>query len=84
MVNPANTVYVIVIRYVYLIVSLITGIIFWWRYRLLPDEDKTIEQNFVAGISLMLLLFNDPLYAATVLAPNGFTYLIPNIEHSLR
>lgn len=41
-----------------------------------------MEQKWVFYLSIFTVLFNDPLYAATILAPNGFTYIyLLIIEH---
>ncbi len=37
----------------------------------IPKEKKIIEQYFIAAISILLIMFNDPFYPITILKPNG-------------
>ena len=74
-VNEDNTVYIIVLRYIFLAISIAAAVVYCLMYRKLPSSDKSIEQTFVAAISVLLILFNDPFYIFTVLTPNGFTYI---------
>ena len=63
------------IRYVYLVFSIIGAIAYMIRYCKLQPEKRIIEQKLIAALSIMLLFFNDPFYAITALVPNGFLYI---------
>ena len=82
--NEDNTVSIIVLRYIFLGVSIAAAAFYLLMYRKLPTSDKSIEQTFIAGLSVLLIFFNDPFYAITVLAPNGFTYILHNLEPSFQ
>ena len=41
------------------------------RYIKIPRNKCIIEQKMVAVASVLLIMFNDPFYAITVLKPNG-------------
>lgn len=40
------------------------------RFLRIPKEKKIIEQKMIAVASVLLIMFNDPLYIVTVLKPN--------------
>lgn len=69
--NPKFTTFTIDVRAFYCILSFVTAIIFIRRYCQLNAEDRILEIKFVAMISILLIFYNDPFYAITVLIPNG-------------
>ena len=75
-ISPEFTVFAIVYRYLLFAFSLSTTVAYFLRYRLIPDHLVSLEQKMVLYLSIFTVMFNDPLYPATILAPNGFTYFL--------
>lgn len=69
-VNPKFTVYSIVLRYVYFVISVVGLVLYGARYRTIPASERILEQKMVLVLSVLLVMFNDPLYPVTVLYPN--------------
>ena len=74
--DPRYSNSVLAVRYTFFAFSLITLILFGSRIKKLAFDNWVIEQKFVAVLSFLLIWFNDPLYAATLLAPNRITAVI--------
>jgi ABC-type Co2+ transport system permease subunit len=83
MINSQFTAYTIIIRYVFFVIALVTGILYIYRFNKIPDQHKIIEQKMIAVASILLLMFNDPLYPVTILKPNGARYIVNNLVHFL-
>lgn len=69
-VNPKFTVFSIVIRYVYFVFSVLGLVLYAARYRRVPKEELILEQKMILILSILLIMFNDPLYPVTILFPN--------------
>lgn len=63
--NPKYTVYLLVLRYSLLLASLVSLVLYYRFYRQLEEKNRTFEHRFIMFLALMLVLFNDPLYALT-------------------
>lgn len=63
--NPRYTVYLLVLRYTLLLISLVSFVLYAWFYSKLKPENRTFEHRFILFLALALVLFNDPLYALT-------------------
>ncbi|CAD8086190.1 unnamed protein product [Paramecium primaurelia] len=75
-VDPRYSNSVLAVRYTFFAFSLITLVLFGFRIKQLTISNWVIEQKFVVVLSFLLPWFNDPLYAATLLAPNRITAVI--------
>ncbi|CAD8170207.1 unnamed protein product [Paramecium pentaurelia] len=75
-VDPRYSNSVLALRYTFFTFSVITFTFFAFRMKKLNFSNWVIEQKFVAVLSFLLPWFNDPLYAATLLAPNRITAVI--------
>lgn len=71
LVNEQFTFFAIIIRGVFLGLAIIAATLYLWRFVRIPVGEKILEQKFIAVLSILLLMFNDPFYAITVLKPNG-------------
>ena len=69
-VNPEFTKYTFLIRYVFFLLSVIGSVMYLWRLKKVPIEERIVEQKMVAMLSILLILFNDPFYPITILSPN--------------
>ena len=49
-------------------------VLYLYRFLKIPKHKTIIEQQFVAAISVLLIMFNDPFYPITILKPNGGRY----------
>lgn len=79
--SAAFTHFTIIVRAVYCFISIVTAIVFLRRYWQLDDSNRILEIKLVAFASLMLIFFNDPFYAVTVLKINPVTYLHSDSAH---
>lgn len=70
-INPQFTYFTIVIRGVYCLISLITGILFVRRYCQIEPSERILEVRIIGIGSIFLILFNDPFYAITILKVNS-------------
>ncbi|CAD8178757.1 unnamed protein product [Paramecium octaurelia] len=75
-VDPRYSNSVLAVRYTFFAFSLLTLALFGFRIKKLALQNWVIEQKFVVVLSFLLPWFNDPLYAATLLAPNRVTAVI--------
>lgn len=69
-INPAFTTFSIVVRGVFCGISIIVAIFYIRRFCQLLDKNRILEIRLVTFACLMLIFFNDPWYAATVLRVN--------------
>lgn len=81
-VNPKFTTFTIVIRLVFMACAILSCSLYMSRYVKVPKSKRVIEQTMVAVASVLLIMFNDPFYAITVLKPNGARYSHPNTAPS--
>lgn len=68
--NPNFTKYTFAIRYVFFVLSVVGCALYMFRLRKVPADEKIVEQKMVAGLSILLIMFNDPFYPITIMAPN--------------
>lgn len=61
--NPRYTIYLLVLRYSLLLISLISLIMYSRFYCHLEYKNRTFEHRFIMFLSVALVFFNDPLYA---------------------
>lgn len=79
-VNGEYTKMQIAVRLTFMILSLIACIIFLCKICKLPRHlDKTSDQRQLVWISIALVLFNDPTYAASIFKPSMFTNAISQL-----
>ena len=57
-------------------VSVIAYVLFRKRTSIISISNRVIEQNLVLKLGLLLIFFNDPLYAFTLYKPSVFMYRI--------
>ena len=69
-VNPKFTDFSIAIRYVFFVLSIIGVVVYGARFKKVPKSEKILEQKMIMVLSVLLVMFNDPLYPVTVLYPN--------------
>ena len=69
-VNPKFTGFSIAIRYTFFVCSMIGAIVYGARFKKIPKSERILEQKMVMVMSVLLVMFNDPLYPVTVLYPN--------------
>lgn len=50
--------------------AIVGCVLYLMRFLPIPKEKKIIEQKMIAVASVLLVMFNDPLYIVTVLNPN--------------
>lgn len=60
-------------RYAFVIVSFVALFAFVSFYIKMPKETITFEHKAILGLSVLLVLFNDPFYGLTLLLPGWFT-----------
>jgi hypothetical protein len=58
------------------LISFAAWLFFYYKLKMLSRENLVIEQKLVFTLSILLIFFNDPLSAATILAPNRGTAVI--------
>ncbi|CAD8197337.1 unnamed protein product [Paramecium octaurelia] len=75
-VDPRYSNSVLALRYTFFAFSVISLTLFAFRMKKLTLSNWVIEQKFVLALSFLLPWFNDPLYAATLMAPNRVTAVI--------
>lgn len=63
--NPQYTIYLLILRYSLLFISLIRLIMYSRFYCHLEYKNRTFEHRFIMFLSVALVLFNDPLYAVS-------------------
>lgn len=74
--NPAYTSFLLGVRYTCLIISLAFSILYFLFYKKIKPEYKTFEHKYILVLSIALLFFNDPIYAATVLQASTFLAIL--------
>ncbi len=60
------------LRYTFFAFSCVFGFFYLFFFFRSPREYKTFEHKFIAILSIALIFFNDPFYAATIYKANGF------------
>ena len=68
--NPKFTEFSFAIRYVFFVLSVLGCALYLWRLGKVPVEEKIPEQKMVGALSVLLIMFNDPFYPITIMAPN--------------
>lgn len=76
--NPEFTLFVLLIRAFGCVVTLLTGFCYAWSYCRVSQYQRLVEQKLVLVMSVLVFLFNDPLYVISVLFPNQVRYLSSN------
>ena len=76
MMNPQYTLFMGLLRYFALIISIIVGIIYYTRIRRIRWADLVIESKLVLFLAILIALYNDPLFALTVNVPNRISIFI--------
>jgi hypothetical protein len=71
-VNRKFTRFSLFIRYFSLVISLISGVLYLIFYTRIPKELVTFEHKYIALLSVVIFLFNDPLYYEVVYNANNF------------
>mmetsp|Transcript_7082 Transcript_7082/g.6331 ORF Transcript_7082/g.6331 Transcript_7082/m.6331 type:complete len:458 (+) Transcript_7082:273-1646(+) len=72
MISNKYTDFLLATRYFLVIFSLVACILYFRAINKIPRTKLVFEQKYIKWLSVMLILFNDPLYGATVLAPGAF------------
>lgn len=81
--NPRYTVYLLVLRYTLLLVSLASLAVYARFYYHLAAENRTFEHRFILFLSVALVLFNDPLYALTTFFGSLFLAVFSTLHISM-
>lgn len=68
-INEKYTDFLLALRYLCLGLSIIFLVIYWRNLRKMKGERIVYEQKFIRVLAVLLIFFNDPIYAATVLKP---------------
>jgi hypothetical protein len=68
--------FLIVLRYVFLLISMTTTYLYYRQLSKLAREHRVVEQNMVLGLSILVCFFDDPLFAITVLTRSNATAII--------
>lgn len=55
---------------VYFVLSVVAAVVYSLNYFRIPSTERILEQKFIALLTFLLLLFNDPFYAVNVFNPN--------------
>jgi len=63
------TEFLLALRYTCLGLSLIVAIYYWFQLRKMRGEKLVFEQKYIRVLGFLLILFNDPIYASTILHP---------------
>lgn len=74
--NRGYVLALLMIRYTLVIASLVTLFSYASFYIKMPKEAITFEHKAIFGLSILLVLFNDPFYGLTLLMPGWFTVLL--------
>lgn len=74
--NPAYTSYLLGVRYACLIISLVFSSAYLLFFRQIKPEFKTFEHKFILVLSIALIFFNDPIYAATMLTASTWLTIL--------
>lgn len=77
--NPAYTSFLIAVRYTCLAISILFFIFYFLFYRTIKQEYKTFEHKYIFVLSIALIFFADPLYAATVLKSTIFLTILSSL-----
>ena len=64
------------LRYSFLILSLISGIIYVFFFIKTPKKLRTFEHKYIMFLSFSLFFFNDPFYGATILEASTFLAIL--------
>lgn len=65
--NPGFSVFLIVVRSVLLLLSIVFGFFYLRFYSATPAQDRTFEHHFITILTVALIMLNDPVYAVSVL-----------------
>jgi len=66
--NATN--FLLVLRHFCLCISIGFGIYYWLNLRTMGQEKFSFEQKYIRVLGILLLLFNNPIYASKILHPN--------------
>lgn len=68
--NPEFTRFLVTFRYVWLGISILSLIAYFWFYCRAGIKKMTFEHNFILILSISLVFFNDPIFGATLFKPS--------------
>lgn len=71
--DPSFFMFVVVIKYIFLISSVISGIIYFKNYSSIRHNIRVWEQEALLSLSILVAGFNDPFYPITLLFPNSLS-----------
>jgi hypothetical protein len=77
--NPAFTTFLLALRYTLVSLSIVSLLIYAVCFFRSPAHIRTFEHRFILLLSATLVLFNDPLYAVTILKSNQLSAILSTV-----
>ena len=77
--NSRYTMFLLLLRYSLFIISVLKGSRYFKLYWSLNNFVKTFEHKAIFWLSIFLIFFNDPFYAATILKANLFFSILSTL-----
>jgi len=68
-IDASYTDFLLALRYTCFAISILFAVYYWFALRKMRGEKLVFEQKFIRVLGILLLLFNDPIYASTILHP---------------
>jgi hypothetical protein len=62
--DTTETVYLVGFKYFWISLSVVLAIVYYVVLSEIPADERTVEQNFIQMLTVLLVFFNDPLYLA--------------------
>jgi len=79
-VSADYTSFLLALRYTCLGLSIVVAIHYWYQLRKMRGEKLVFEQKYIRVLGFLLILFNDPILASTILHPTLARYYFGIIE----
>ena len=83
MMNSKYTLMIMGLKFVFFLISVILGIVYIRFYRKMNSFIKTFEHRMIYALSIMLMIFNDPLTVLEVFKPSMFFLVLESFSISI-
>ena len=71
--NPQFSAFSIIMRLVFFAIAVVSEIAYLVSFVKIPNGESIIEQKMILVLGILQIMFNDPFYGITILAPNAFS-----------
>ena len=83
MVNSKYTLMIMGLKFVFFLISVILGIVYIRFFRKMNSFIKTFEHRMIYALSILLIMFNDPLTVLEVFKPSMFFLVLESFSISI-